>query len=164
MTVDPSFPSPPFHQQRHLPWGTHPAGSCFSLPAPATASSWHDQLLLRTQTDKSSPKVHPLCVTDIPSHYGEPRLQLTTHHRLHSVGQTSQEMLFLINWPFLSSNIWSIGILEISQVMQISMVKAIPSSEPLAHRFGWQRAGTHMSLAILLPRATKPHCTQPCYH
>lgn len=36
--------------------------------------------------------------------------------------------------------------------------------EPLAPRFGGQRAGTHMSLVIVLPRATKPNCTQPFYY
>lgn len=77
VTVVPSFPSPLFNPswQRCLPWSTHPAGSCFSLPAPATASSRHNQHLLRAQTDKSSSQIHPLCVTDISSHHGEPRVQ-----------------------------------------------------------------------------------------
>lgn len=71
---DPSFPSPHFNHSLTF------HGAPIQLdpvlpPSPATASSWHDQPLLRAQTDKSSSKVHPLCVTDIPSHHGEPRVQ-----------------------------------------------------------------------------------------
>lgn len=133
MTVDPSFPSPHFNPQHHLAWSTHPAGSCFSLPAPATASSWHDQLLLRAQNDKSSSQVNPFCVTDIPSYCGGTKGAVTTHHRLHLLGQTLEEMLFSTNWTFLSSNICSLRILEIPQVMQISRVKAIPRRESPGH-------------------------------
>lgn len=71
---DPSFPSPHFNHSLTF------HGAPIQLdpvlpPSPATASSWHGQPLLRAQTDKSSSKVHPLCVTDIPSHHGEPRVQ-----------------------------------------------------------------------------------------
>lgn len=93
VTVCPSFP--PLYLQCCLSWSTLPAELCFSLPAPATASSWHHQLLQSVQANKPShvsyqglQSADRLCYWGFLSLWGT-KGTTTTDHRLHLLGQTN---------------------------------------------------------------------------
>lgn len=122
--------SPPSDLQCCPSWSTLPAEPCFFLPAPATASSWHHQLLQRVQANKPSQRA-PKCnvCADLLCYWGFLSLwgtkgTMTIHHRLQLLGQTNLRRNIIFNQLEILVPKY---IVETSQVKQAPRVKATPS-------------------------------------